>query len=100
MKRIGWPNVRVDDVRIGHCSWFGERNRSGALLILKYFTMGSGSMCATKKSPKKTKNGKSTKEKKKSPGKCARSGIWTSLELEAFTRILADVDEDQPITKK
>ena len=63
-------------------------------------------MCATKKSPKKTKNGiewngKSTKGKKKSLGKCARSRIWTSLELEAFARILSDVNEDQgPIIKK
>ena len=67
---------------------FKESNRSDALLILKYFTMESGSMCATRKSPKKTKNGKSTKGKKKSLGKCARSRIWTSLELEAFARIL------------
>ena len=38
-------------------------------------------MCATKKSTKKTKNGNSTKRKKKPPEKCAHSRIWTSLEL-------------------
>ena len=55
-------------------------------------------MCDTKKSPKRTKNGKSPKGKKdgkkKSPRKCARSRMWTNLELEAFARILADVDEE------
>ena len=39
--------------RIGHCSWLGERNRSGAFLILKYFTIESGSICATKKNTEK-----------------------------------------------
>ena len=55
----------------------------------------SGSSGTKIKSPKgKTKNGKSPKGKKKSTGGCVRARIWTNLELEAFARILADVDEE------